>query len=360
MHNKSAMVVAAGDDTPQPLTPLQKKFNQLGEKIERQKKQIEEWQGTAELAQRQVNGKLVPLVAQLTQYRATLVTQLHAASLAYPFTSRETDQLDQLITQLCELVLNRNVSPEQAQQIESIYEAHAGHSIEEVQPVVEAQNEQLKQPQHKMSEVTDEAKLIDPEDYEDWHEQIIQQRQAEQKARQSHKKAARQLEKAQQQQQADALAHKSLKQIYQRLVAGLHPDREPNELEKVKKTGLMQQVTKAYQAQDLIGLLQWQMQLGQQDKADFAKLADEQLHLYNLNLAKQSQQLDQEIKEYRLMLQDICQFENLEAITPKTVIKKLKEDARFILQQHHELQQLIHQLSNAKAIKTFLKQMSYF
>ncbi|ONG41767.1 hypothetical protein BKE30_02705 [Alkanindiges hydrocarboniclasticus] len=360
MQNKSAMVATVSDNAPHSLTPQQKKFNQLSEKIEQQKQQLEEWKQTAELAQRQVNGKLAPLFETLTLDRLMLIEQLHEASLAYAFTSREAGQLNALILQWCEQVLDHSLSPVQVQRIELIYEVHAGYNFQGRQAVSELPDERLTPQVHEQPDCTDDVTMADPDDYEAWHEQIVQQRQAEQQARRSRQKNAKQAKNIQQAQHVDALAHKSFKQIYQRLVANLHPDREPDEQEKIKKTGLMQQVTESYQAQDLLGLLQWQIQLGQQDKAGDTQLADEQLQLYNLNLSRHSEQLDQQINEYRLMLQDICQFENLEAVTPKTVIKKLKEDARFILQQHHELQQLIHQLSNAKAIKTFLKQMSYF
>ncbi|RYZ97060.1 MAG: hypothetical protein EOO68_15850, partial [Moraxellaceae bacterium] len=299
------LVTTAGfpKETQQPLSAVQKKFEQLSKKIEQQKIQLEEWKNTAEQAQQQVHGKLLPLSEQLNGYRATLIEQLHEASLAYKLTMREVDALDQLILNLCELSLNRHLSEAQERRIRQIFEVHAGSSFEDHQAAIEAEQELLKQQVKAEFGLNDEASFIDLEDPESVLEHFMQQQaakqhaqQAQQHANRTRKKTAKQLKNELQQQQADALASKSLKQIYQRLIAHLHPDREPDEQERIKKTSLMQQLNDAYQTQDLMGLIQLQIQIGQQNTASLAQLADEQLHLYNLNLAKQSQQLAQDIE----------------------------------------------------------------
>lgn len=352
MSTKLVTTAVFAKETQQPVSAVQKKFDQLSKKIEQQKVQLQDWKDTAELAQQHVHGKLIPLSEQLNAYRATLIEQLHEASLSYKFTMREVDALDQLILNLCDLSLNRHLSEAQEQRIRQIFEVHAGTSFEHQNADIES---------------TDDGSISGIEDPESLFEHFMQQQAAKERGQhaQAHaskprKKTAKQLQNELQQQQADALASKSLKQIYQRLIAHLHPDREPDEQERIKKTGLMQQVNDAYQTQDLMGLIQLQLHIGQQNKASLAQLADEQLHLYNLNLAKHSQQLAHDIEQYLAILHDICGFDTFGTLTPKIVIKKLKEDRRFIEQQHKEFQQLIRQLTDAKAIKAFLKQMSYF
>lgn len=365
MSTKLVTTAVLAKEAQQPVSAVQKKFNQLSKKIEQQKIQLQDWKDTAELAQQHVHGKLIPLSEQLNAYRATLIEQLHEASLSYKFTMREVDALDQLILNLCDLILNRHLSEDQEQRIRQIFEVHAGSSFDDYNADIEAEQELLKQQIKAELGLTDDEIFIDLDDPESVLEHFMQQQAAKERGQhaQAHaskprKKTAKQLQKELQQQQADALASKSLKQIYQRLIAHLHPDREPDEQEKIKKTGLMQQVNDAYQTNDLIGLIQLQLHMGQQNKASLAELADEQLHLYNLNLAKHSQQLAQDIEQYHAILHDICGFDTFDTLTPKTVIKKLKEDRRFIEQQHQEFQQLIRQLTDAKAIKVFLKQMS--
>lgn len=356
VSTKAVSEKTGSDKKGQPLSAVQKKFEQLGKKIERQKAQLQEWKETAELAQQQVHGKLIPLSEQLVVYRATFIEQLHDASLAHKFTAREIDKLDQLILNLCDLSLNRNLQDAQEQRIKHIFEVHAGGSFEDINAELEAEKEALKQQVRDELGLNDNLDVIDLEDPDSLFEHVRQQHE-QQHASKPRKKTAKQLQKEQQQQQADALASKSLKQIYQRLIAHLHPDREQDEQEKIKKTGLMQQVSDAYQAQDLIGLIELQLQLGQQNQASLAQLADEQLHLYNLNLSKHSQQLEQDIEQYRYMLYELCRFDYFDTVTPKTAIKKLKQDRQFIEQQNMEFQRLIRQLTEAKAIKLFLKNL---
>lgn len=357
------LVTTAGSpkETQQPSSAVQKKFDQLNKKIEQQKIQLEAWKETAELAQQHVHGKLVPLSEQLNMYRATLIEQLHEASLAYKLTRWEMDALDQLILDLCDLALNRDLSAAQERRIRQIFEVHAGSTFEDSKTKIAAEKALLEQQMPAEFGLTDDDNIIDLEDPQSLREHFMQQQEAKQSAQQhtskARKKTAKQLHNELQQQQADALACKSLKQIYQRLIAHLHPDREPDEQQKIKKTSLMQQVNAAYQTQDLMALIQLQIQIGQQNQGALAQLADEQLHLYNLNLAKHSQQLAQDIEQYRLMLHDICRFDFFETLTPKAAIKKLKEDRRILEQQTKEFQQLIRQLTDAKAIKVFLKQI---
>ena len=50
----------------------------------------------------------------------------------------------------------------------------------------------------------------------------------------------------------------SLREVYRRLASRLHPDREPDEAERARKTALMQQANQAYAAGDLLALLELQ------------------------------------------------------------------------------------------------------
>jgi hypothetical protein len=50
----------------------------------------------------------------------------------------------------------------------------------------------------------------------------------------------------------------SLREVFRRLASRLHPDREPDPAERVRKTALMQQVNETYAAGDLLALLELQ------------------------------------------------------------------------------------------------------
>ena len=83
-------------------------------------------------------------------------------------------------------------------------------------------------------------------------------------------------------------AERSIRDVYRRLASALHPDREPDPVERDRKTALMQRVNQANDARDLLALLSLQRELEQIDGADLARLADERLLHFNRVLKAQS------------------------------------------------------------------------
>jgi ATP-dependent helicase/DNAse subunit B len=81
------------------------------------------------------------------------------------------------------------------------------------------------------------------------------------------------------------------------LVSELHPDREADPVEQVRKTELMQQVNQAYKAGDLLALLELQFSIEQIDAAALAGLAEDRLRHYVHVLEEQSRQLREELAE---------------------------------------------------------------
>ena len=79
------------------------------------------------------------------------------------------------------------------------------------------------------------------------------------------------------------------------LVKAFHPDREPDETEKTRKTQIMQRVTEAYEKSDLLTLLRLQLEFNRIDQDHLENLAEEQLKYYNKILKQQMQELDEEL-----------------------------------------------------------------
>ena len=371
---KSEVVLMSFDALNRPLSPTQKKFNQLNDKIEIQKQQLQEWEEVAEFARQQVNGKLIPLWDKLAQERAALIVVLHDAALQYKLTKIELAKLDHLVCELCEIVLGRSVddgqennaqeSRVQEKNLKRIYAVHAGkdfdppkrHNIASEQ---ERDNEEIHGDASADTDLDNADDRYDNDNFDDHDDtDAFDEKMAsshEDRQQQQKRPSKKQKEKEIKQQQADALANQSLKQMYKRLAAILHPDREPLETEKIRKTGLMQRATDAYQTNDLMGLIQLQVEISQQGISNIGDLADEQLNLYNMNLTKYSKQLQQEILSLETMLGNMCRLNFYDRVTPKVVLKKLKDDFGHLNQQHLMLKQQVRRLSDARAIKDFLK-----
>ncbi len=85
------------------------------------------------------------------------------------------------------------------------------------------------------------------------------------------------------------------KAIYLRLVKKCHPDREPDEAEKIRKTELIQRVAQAYQENDFLMLLKLQIEYLEEEETDASFLAENMLTRYNKILQKQLDEIKAEI-----------------------------------------------------------------
>jgi curved DNA-binding protein CbpA len=101
----------------------------------------------------------------------------------------------------------------------------------------------------------------------------------------------------QKREQAEQMAAQSLKTVYLKIAAMIHPDREQDEAKKEEKTELFQQASQAYEQQDLFYLLKLQLQLEQNKGVGAKELSAEQVKFYKLALDAQSQQLESQIEE---------------------------------------------------------------
>ena len=93
------------------------------------------------------------------------------------------------------------------------------------------------------------------------------------------------------------MAAQSLKTVYLKIAAMIHPDREQDESKKAEKTELFQQASHAYEQQDLFYLLKMQLQFEQNKGVTSKELTPEQVKFYKLALDAQSQQLESQIDE---------------------------------------------------------------
>jgi hypothetical protein len=91
------------------------------------------------------------------------------------------------------------------------------------------------------------------------------------------KKSAAQLKKeelaATQAQDADG----ALRTLYRQLASALHPDREPDPQEQLRKTALMKEANATYERRDLLALLQLQLRADLADGDKVATMAKEKL-----------------------------------------------------------------------------------
>ncbi len=267
------------------LSPQQRKLNRLIDKIEQQQLELKQWQQAQEQIQQYTRQTLMPvyqeLHAVLFQQLEQLWKHLHEAG----FSKAEATQLDVKIQYLAAYLKDsQSLSRQQAEIVDDIYNYYQQH-IEHNQA-----RKNKKQSAEEIELFFDEennSEQIASEDFEEWDSEKYSQAREQAKLK-------RQQEKLE---QAAKLAEQSLKTVYLKIAATIHPDREPDKTKKVEKTELLQRANEAYAAQDLFYLLKLQIQIEQNRGVSQKGLSAEQLKFYQLALDLQSQKLDDQIEE---------------------------------------------------------------
>ena len=262
-------------------SPQQKKLNRLIDKIEQQKISLATWQNAQAEIHQHTRQKLLPVYNELHAVLFQQLDQLWQVLHNHEFSKADMQQLDESIAQRAQILKHsKMLSNEQQQQVEQIhtfYQQHAQQSAKKTQKV-----QQLKVDLPK----GDEQSALFEDDFEQY---AAEQQQAREQAKQQRQQQKRE--------QAEQMAAQSLKTVYLKIAAMIHPDREPDESKKAEKTELFQQASQAYEQQDLFYLLKLQLQLEQNKGVGSKELSAEQLKFYKLAVDSQSQQLESQISE---------------------------------------------------------------
>lgn len=272
--------------TAQPevrLSPQQKKLNRLIERIEQQKQELAAWQNAQADIQNYAHSKLLAVYSEL---HTVLFVQLetlwnHLASDA--FSKADLAQIDTKIVALAKILTKSQIltsaQKEQVEKIDTFYIQHAEH--------VRAKKAKANSIQsHDLAETVEQNVDVDWENYE--YDSAEYEAEPER---------AKQLKQQEKHEQAVKMAAQSLKTVYLKITAMIHPDREPDEAKKLEKTELLQKVNEAYAEQDLFYLLKLQLQLETNRGLSSKALSSEQVKFYQLALEAQGQNLQSQLEE---------------------------------------------------------------
>jgi len=153
-------------------------------------------------------------------------------------------------------------------------------------------------------------------------------------------------------------ASQSIRDVYRKLASALHPDREPDEAERVRKTILMQRVNQAYEKNDLLSLLQLQLEIEQIDQNALDGIAEDRLRHYNKVLTEQLAELQQEVEFHELHFKQQYNLDPYERVTPSTMMKAFVRQKQLLIADTHGLQRQLQGLANVdgKYFKRWLKE----
>jgi flagellar biosynthesis GTPase FlhF len=186
--------------------------------------------------------------------------------------------------------------------------------------------------------------------------QAEQEREAHRESkRQQRKKTTKQLEKEAREKEEEQNTSKSIQEVFRKLVAVLHPDREPDETERERKTALMQRVNDAYRKKDLLQLLALQLEIEQIDQQKLNTLADDRLKHFNKILQDQLNELEQEIGEVEFPFRVQLNVSPYAKLSPDSILKALSISIRDIQFAIKDTQKELDALKDPVLLKSILK-----
>ena len=189
-----------------------------------------------------------------------------------------------------------------------------------------------------------------------------QQQQQTDEARKAARRAARKALKkpaAHAQAQAEQMdARSAIRTVFRQLASALHPDREPDEQERQRKTALMSEVNAAYEKADLTTLMRLQMQITQVAPGASSRLADDKLMAMCALLKEQVSALEDDLDQLQFRLsRELCipvRADADEAVMTQA-LRRMQAD------QRHEVDSLeadLRRIQSEAELKRWLKEQA--
>ena len=291
-------IAAPGTDNS-ALSKAQKEFNRLTRRIAKLEKEVHDFREAATGLRQRVQTEYRPLQARHNDARADLARVLDHAHDTYKLTKGERAKIVSILLDGC-YDLPQHGHPE----VQAILDKYEEPESAEEAAAADAETAEMMKAMFSQQfgiEFDADADVSTPEKFQAYLHQKMATEQAayaEQEAeraarRATRKKTPKQQAAADKKQAEEQNVTQAVRTLYRDLVKVLHPDREPDEAEKIRKTELMKRVTTAYQAGELLTLLRLQLELQRIDQSHLENLAEDQLRYYNKLLKEQVRELDE-------------------------------------------------------------------
>jgi hypothetical protein len=331
------------------LTKSQKRFNNLIERLTRQRQELARWQAFRQTYHQQLADNYHPVAAHLRDKRIAMVRLLDRAMDGKALKIRERAKVRDIIGHL----LSQLLAEAQDADLVRFYDKYADRSFAD------------EQQEHGdfMRTLASEAFAIDmvaypggasPEELAAWFDEQVQATGPEPRRSAGRKKNTKTIAREAQRDQAVEGGTRAVREVFRKLVSELHPDRETDPAEHARKTELMQRVNQAYKAGDLLALLELQLSIEQINSAALAGLADERLRHYIHVLEEQSRRLRDELSEFIAPFAMAVGDCPLSKLTPAIVQRALDADIREIAGMARALEADLIRFQDVQQLKSSL------
>lgn len=285
-----------------PLSKSQKEFNRLTKKIEELETELGQLRTAATSLQQRIYTEYEPLLREYNQQRAALVRVFDRAHDRPDATKMERKKLVDLILNLAYSLISDHGMDE----LKPIFDKYDAEGYDATDEETDLQvSDMMKEMVSSMYgiQIDENADVSTQEKFTAYIQKQMQAKQQEDEKRRQEAaerqakkpKSAKQQERETKKQLEERNITKAVRTLYMDLVKAFHPDREPDEAEKARKTEIMQRVTQAYETSDLLALLRLQLEFNRIDQQHLETLAEDQLKYYNKILRQQVDELTNEL-----------------------------------------------------------------
>ena len=301
-------------------SPLQREFERLVRRIEEGQALLAAWKDQPTVILQTYQAKMEPAIRDLHDAQKSLVVQLDALLTSPPKGLRITARRRSALTECLLDLIETATAQDRDDTMVAIFDRYNDTPMDNVAEEQQAEDtaeiievfeqvfgkgsiEQRPGESHDDFLERARAQLLDAMAAEERRENEARQRRAEKLAeKRAAKKDAKQRGNTQTAQAIDTANAEPpkadlLRTLYRKLASSIHPDRESDPAEKLRKTETMQGLNSAYENKDLLTLLKLHNQTLQSDTAIAHALAEDTLREYNILLKAQFKALEAEITQ---------------------------------------------------------------
>jgi len=351
LQSLSSVLIVPG--VTQPLSKEQKAFNSLIKKIEARRAALLEWESTLPAFHQKYASDLLPLQQQYLDLQWQFAQALDLTHAAKGLTKTEKRKVAVLITDIARGVLEQQENDE----LKALFNKYSDWDFDEEEAERLGGMKAMLEDVIGM-ELGDDVDMTSPED-------VLQRMEAQFMAQQEalgeappRKKTRREETREAKQMAEEKQMSQSIREVYRKLAGALHPDREPDPVERARKTDLMQRVNQAYEKGNLLQLLALQLELENINPNHLAEIGTERLKHYSKILKGQLSELDLEIESIEAEVMIGFNLPPDIMLRPKNLMVMLQRDVRTCKEQIAGLQEQIGMTTDPRLLKVWLKNYS--
>lgn len=281
------------DQGSKKITPEKKRFNTLSKQIAKARKNQTNWNAQLPHLYDSCSKALGPVRQQYIKAKRDIALGMGRVLDQVQLSDEiQADLVDCLVSTIHDLSERAPMDEE----LTALFDKHSSLSFKEFS---QAEADFAKSFVQAYTSEDLQAQQMD-ETHEDFmdrmHEKLQEKIAAEKKKHQDQRAAKGRKTKSEKvlKTQEEGVAQNLLKDIYRKLASALHPDREQDPLERIRKTQLMQEINRAYQNNELLNLIELQLDIDQIDPSDLQELAAGKIKSYNQLLEAQLERVREE------------------------------------------------------------------